>query len=161
MCICFSENPLKLSLWTRSYLPGEKGAEAHVLGLSPALGVSPSLLLQWPFQWIFPPISSAWSSLVLCQLPPSGESLFRSFLCPIWWYLMWYQHSHIITPGTLSLCSCFLGFLHLISETQVSWSPGGLSGMFRFLFAFTPLILISGICYESWDSLLFHHTSSE
>lgn len=96
-----------------------------------------------------------------CQPTPSGERLFRSFLCPIWWYVMWCQHSHIITPGTLSLCSCFLGFLHLISETQVSLSPGGLSGMFRFLFPFTPLILISGISYESWDSLLFHHTSSE
>lgn len=96
-----------------------------------------------------------------CQPSPSGESLSSSFLCSIWWYLMWCQHSRKITPGTLSLCSCFLGFLHLISETQVSLSPGGLSGMFGFLFLLTPLIFILGICYESWDSLLFHHISSE
>ena len=114
-----------------------------------------------PFRWVFPPKSSAWSSLAPCQPSPSGDSLSSSFLCPIQWYLMWCQHSRKITPGTLSSCNCFLGFLHLISETQASLSPGGLSGICGFLFPLTPLIFISGICYESWDSLLFHHISSE
>lgn len=60
------------------------------------------------FRWLFPPVSSF--SLVFyssCQPSPSGESLSSSFLCPIWWYLMWCQHSRKITPGDLSLCSYF------------------------------------------------------
>ena len=159
ICVCFSENPLELSPWTHPFLPGEKGRK-HVFW---------DCRLHWAFHQLscssgpavnFPTCNFSLVSIP-CQSTPSGERLFRSFLCPIWWYVMWCQHSYIITPGTLSLCSCFLGFLHLISETQVSLSPGGLAGMFRFLFPFTPLILISGISYESWDSLLFHHTSSE
>ena len=66
----FSENAFKLSLWTHSFLLGEKEAETHVLRLSPRVAVPPALLLHWPFGWDFPTYKF---SLVFPSSPPTSS----------------------------------------------------------------------------------------